>query len=55
MVWVPDHLSMHGDLIDAHYAYVKVKDEQPAVTDAFEILEQLGVDKRDSTPFIERK
>ena len=41
LMWVPDHLSAHGDLVPAHYYYVKVKDDQWALTDAFDLENQL--------------
>lgn len=41
LMWVPDHLSQHGDLVPAHYYYVKVKDDQWALTDAFDLENQL--------------
>lgn len=42
LMWVPDHLNSHGDLVPAHYYYLKVKKEQWAVQDAFELEAQLG-------------
>lgn len=42
LMWVPDHLNSHGDLVPAHYYYLKVKKESWAVTDAFELEAQLG-------------
>jgi hypothetical protein len=42
LMWVPDHLNSHGDLVPAHYYYLKVKRDQWAVTDAFELEAQLG-------------
>jgi hypothetical protein len=42
LMWVPDHLNSHGDLVPAHYYYLKVKKEQWAVTDAFELEGQLN-------------
>jgi hypothetical protein len=42
LMWVPDHLNAHGDLVPAHYYYLKVKKEQWAVTDAFELEAQLN-------------
>lgn len=41
MMWVPEHLNRHGDLIPAHYYYIKLLPERWAVTDAFEIEGQL--------------
>jgi hypothetical protein len=42
LMWVPDHLNSHGDLVPAHYYYLKVKKDQWAVTDSFELEAQLG-------------
>ena len=42
LMWIPDHLNSHGDLVPAHYYYLKVKSDQWAVTDAFELEHQLG-------------
>lgn len=42
LMWVPDHLNAHGDLVPAHYYYLKVKKDSWAVTDAFELEAQLG-------------
>jgi hypothetical protein len=42
LMWVPDHLNSHGDLVPAHYYYLKVKRDQWAVSDAFELEAQLG-------------
>lgn len=41
LMWIPDHLSAHGDLIPAHYYYLKVKEDQWALTDAFDLDNQL--------------
>ncbi len=41
LMWVPDHLNKYGDLIPAHYYYLKVLGDRPAVTDAFDIERQL--------------
>jgi hypothetical protein len=43
LMWVPDHLNSHGDLVPAHYYYLKVKKDEWAVTDAFELESQLNV------------
>ncbi len=48
LMWVPDHLNSHGDLVPAHYYYLKVKRDAWAVTDAFEIEGQLGGAKQGS-------
>ena len=42
LVWVPDRLNKFGDLVPAHYYYLKVLPDRPAVTDAFEIEAQLN-------------
>lgn len=42
LMWVPDHLNKNGDLVPAHYYYLKVLNERWAVSDAFELEEQLG-------------
>jgi hypothetical protein len=55
LMWVPDHLSKHGDLVPAHYYYVKVKDDQWALSDAFDLENQLkGSNKGQSSniPFV---
>ena len=42
LMWIPDHLNSHGDLVPAHYYYLRVLRDRPAVTDAFELEAQLG-------------
>lgn len=42
LMWIPDHLNSHGDLVPAHYYYLKVKRDSWALTDAFELEAQLG-------------
>ncbi len=42
LMWVPDHLNRNGDLVPAHYYYMRVLDDRFAVTDAFELEAQLG-------------
>lgn len=42
LMWVPDHLNSHGDMVPAHYYYLKVKKDSWALTDAFELESQLG-------------
>ena len=42
LMWIPDHLNSHGDLVPAHYYYVKVKKDSWALSDAFELESQLG-------------
>ena len=53
LLWVPDHLNRYGDLVPAHYYYLKVKKEDFNVTDAFELEQQLH-NKGDSStlPFV---
>jgi hypothetical protein len=46
LMWIPDHLNRNGDLIPAHYYYLKVLKDRWNLTDAFEIEGQLGA----STP-----
>lgn len=41
LMWIPDHLNKNGDLVPAHYYYLKVLDDRWAVTDAFELESQL--------------
>ncbi|RMD85888.1 MAG: hypothetical protein D6808_04430 [Candidatus Dadabacteria bacterium] len=53
LMWIPDHLNSHGDLVPAHYYYLKVLKERWAVSDAFELEEQLGPKKSSSSiPYI---
>lgn len=42
LLWIPDHLNAHGDLVPAHYYYLKVKKDSWALTDAFELESQLS-------------
>ncbi len=42
LMWIPDHLNKTGDLVPAHYYYLKVKNDQWAATDAFELEGQLN-------------
>jgi hypothetical protein len=41
MMWIPDHLNKNGDLIPAHYYYLRVLKDRWAVSDAFELESQL--------------
>ena len=41
LMWVPDHLNKFGDLVPSHYYYLKVKADDWAVQDAFELEGQL--------------
>jgi hypothetical protein len=36
LMWVPDHLNGNGDLVPAHFYYLKVLDDRWALTDVFE-------------------
>jgi len=42
LMWIPDHLNKSGDLVPAHYYYLKVLRDRWAVTDAFELESQLN-------------
>ncbi len=42
LMWVPDHLNRNGDLVPAHYYYLKVLNDRWAVQDAFELESQLN-------------
>jgi hypothetical protein len=53
LMWIPDHLNKHGDLVPAHYYYLKVLKDRWAVTDAFELESQLGSSKSTSNiPYV---
>ena len=53
LMWIPDHLNKHGDLVPAHYYYLKVLKDRWAVTDAFELESQLGSNKSTSNiPYV---
>lgn len=41
VMWVPDHLNRAGDLVPAHYYYLKVLGDRWGVQDAFELEGQL--------------
>lgn len=36
LMWIPDHLNKHGDLVPAHFYYLKVLEDRWAVTDVYE-------------------
>ncbi len=42
LMWVPDHVNKNGDLVPSHFYYLKVLNDRWAVTDAFEIENQLN-------------
>lgn len=46
LMWIPDHLNKNGDLVPAHYYYLKVLKDRWAVQDAFELEAQLSGDGR---------
>lgn len=55
LMWVPDHLNKSGDLVPAHYYYLKVLKDRWAVTDVFEMEQQLHTNGRGSAsnlPFV---
>ncbi len=54
LMWVPDHLNSSGDLVPAHYYYLKVLKDRWAVTDAFDLEKQLGTNNSASgnIPFV---
>ncbi|MCO6432483.1 MAG: hypothetical protein J5J00_16640 [Deltaproteobacteria bacterium] len=54
LMWIPDHLNKYNDLVPEHYYYLRVLDDRPAVTDSFELMEQLNVsgDKTGNVPFV---
>lgn len=41
LMWVPDHLNRFGDLVPAHYYYLRVLNDRWAVQDAYDIEKQL--------------
>lgn len=41
LMWVPDHLNRAGDLVPAHYYYLRVLNDRWAVQDAFDLERQL--------------
>lgn len=42
LMWIPDHLNKNGDLVPQHYYYLKVLKDRWAVTDSFELEQQLN-------------
>ena len=42
LMWIPDHLSKTGDLVPAHYYYLKVLHDRWEVQDAFDNEKQLN-------------
>ncbi|MCC6952811.1 MAG: hypothetical protein IT290_01700 [Deltaproteobacteria bacterium] len=43
LMWIPDHINKNGDLVPAHFYYLRVLPQTWAVQDAFEIERQLNV------------
>ncbi|MCS6893078.1 MAG: hypothetical protein NZO16_00680 [Deltaproteobacteria bacterium] len=37
LVWIPDRLNRNGDLIPAHYYYLRILNDRFAIEDAFEV------------------
>ncbi len=56
LMWIPDHLNSYGDLIPAHYYYLKVLDERWNLQDAFELESQLnnGATSTSNLPYIRK-
>lgn len=42
LMWIPDHLNPQGDLVPAHFYYLKVLNEGWELQDTFEMEKQLG-------------
>lgn len=42
LMWIPDHLNKNGDLVPAHYYYLRVLKDRWAVQDAFDLESQLN-------------
>lgn len=40
LMWIPDHLNRLGDLVPAHYYYLRVTEDRFELQDAFDIEEQ---------------
>lgn len=43
LMWIPDHINKAGDLVPAHFYYLRVLPQTWAVQDGFEIEQQLNV------------
>jgi hypothetical protein len=56
LMWIPDHLNKNGDLVPAHYYYLKVLKDRWAVTDAFELESQLSGpnSSTDNMPYVKQ-
>ena len=56
LIWIPDHLNSNGDLVPAHYYYLKVLDDRFAVTDVFDKESQLNTGQNPgSIPYVSTK
>jgi len=42
LMWIPDHLTPTGDLVPAHYYYLRVLEDRWAVTDVFDQKRLIG-------------
>lgn len=55
LMWVPDHLNKSGDMVPAHFYYLKVLKDRWAVSDVFELEQQLhtgGPGSASNIPFV---
>ena len=55
LMWVPDHLNKAGDLVPAHWYYLKVLNDRWNVQDSFDIEQQLNQGSSgagSATPFV---
>lgn len=41
LMWIPDHLNKAGDLVPAHYYFLRIKNSEFEVADAFDRMDQL--------------
>jgi hypothetical protein len=57
LMWVPDHLNKNGDLVPAHFYYLKVLSDRWGVTDAFELESQLSptADASTGIPYVKEQ
>lgn len=46
LMWVPDRLNRNGDLIPAHYYYLRILNDRFAIEDAFEVNAALNATTR---------
>ncbi len=55
LMWVPDHLNTSGDLVPAHFYYLKVLDDRWAATDVFDqrqLINESSGARSSSIPFV---